>query len=162
METNEPQRVELFVRSLAPNGARETQEAVVTRLLDLEREGVVDEVDLTVWGDAVCLDDASVSVGIGSYVADRIQAFHSWCEGTRASLEPYFEWAAVDSSLSNESYYRVVPPHRCLAVYVGDTVGDVYPRTMDGNPETLEDGLRALEPDRSRRTEPSRTLEEVG
>lgn len=39
MEDNGTQPVELSVRSLAPSGAREAQEATIDRLLDLERDG---------------------------------------------------------------------------------------------------------------------------
>lgn len=162
MGENEPRRVELYVRTLAPSGARETQEAIIDRLIDLERAGVVDEIDVTVWGDAVPLSGASVHVGAGAVVADRIRAFHAWCENRRASLEPFFTWSVVDSSLSGEAYRRVVPPHRCLAVYVGDTLREVYPRTIDGEPQSLQDGLRSLEQSGSRRPGPFSTMEEVG
>jgi len=161
MADNEPKRVELYVRSLAPAGTRETQDAIVEQLHALERTGIVDDVDLTVWGNAVCLDGASVTLGVGSYIADRVRAFHDWCEERRATVDPYFTWSAVDSSLTGESYYRVVPPNRCLAIYVGDRLADVYPRTVDGDPQSLEDGLRALEREEPRLPELTTSVEEA-
>lgn len=145
MGNNEPTRVELYVRSLAPSGTRSTQEAIVNRLLDLERNGTLDEIDLTVWGNAVCLDGASARVGVGSRVADKIRDFYGWCEDKRASLDPFFTRSSVDSSITGDSFDRVVPPHRCLAIYVGDELQKLYPCMVDGNVRSLEDGLRMLE-----------------
>lgn len=145
MDETQPPRVELYVRSLAPCESRAAQDAIVERLLALERKGVVDEVDLTVWGDAVCLDGASARVGLGEAIADRIRTFHEWCRDTGVSLDPFFTWSSVDASIAGESHERVVPPHRCLAVYAGDTLREVYPCSVGGTPRSLEDGLRALE-----------------
>lgn len=162
MNQNESRRVELYVRSLAPGGTRHRQDAIVERLLALERRDIVDEIDLTVWGKAVCLDGTSAHVGTGARIAERIRAFHRWCEDGPSSLDPFFTWSAVDSSISGESFHRVVPPHRCLAVYVGDRLADLYPRRVDGDVRSLEDGLRSLEGLGSRRSGLSTVLEEIG
>lgn len=162
MEDSDPRTAELFVRTLAPSGARETQERVVERLVELERRGAVDEVDLTVWGDAVCMEGASARLGTGSHVAERLRAFRRWCEESGASLAPFFTWSAVDSSITGECYDRVVPPHRCLAVYRNDAVVDVYPSRRGDETWSLEDGLRALER-RAKVVDASTTVpEEVG
>lgn len=162
MNDDTSHRVELYVRSLAPCGVRTKQEAIVERLLDLEREGVLDHVDLTVWGDAVCLDGASAHVGVGSHVAERIRTFHDWCENRRTSLDPFFTWSDVESSITGDSFQRVVPPHRCLAVYVDDRLREVYPCEVDGAVRSLEEGLQSLERRRSRTIDPSVVSEEVG
>lgn len=145
MEDSDPRTVELFVRTLAPSSARESQDDVVERLVELERREAVDDVDLTVWGDAVCMDGACARLGTGSHVTDRLRAFRRWCEECGASLDPFFTWSAVDSSITGECYERVVPPHRCLAVYRNDAVVDVYPSRIGDQTRSLEDGLRALE-----------------
>jgi hypothetical protein len=162
MEDSTSRRAELYVRSLAPCGTRNEQDAIVERLLDLERRDILADVDLSVWGDAVCLDGASTQVGAGQRVADRIQEFYCWCEDRRVSLEPFFTWSDVDASMSNESFRRVVPPQRCLAVYVDDTLKDVYPSSLEGRHRSLKDGLRALEVVETRRTDQSQVFEGVG
>lgn len=162
MNDDRTRRVELYVRSLAPCGAKGDQDEIIERLLALRRRGIVDTVDLTVWGDAICLDGVSARVGVGSHVTDRIRAFHGWCEGRKASLEPFFTWSVVESSISGDSFERVVPPQRCLAMYVGDSLREVYPRSIDGATRTLEDGLRSLERHGSRRGERAAIFEEVG
>lgn len=158
----EEQRVELYVRSLAPCGTNDEQNAIVERLLDLERRGVVADVDLVVWGNAVCMDGASAQVGVGARVADRIRSFQRWCADRRASLEPFFTWSVVDASLSDDSFERVVPPHRCLAVYADDRLQTVYPRTVEGTIRSVEAGLRALERRVARDRDPAAAFEEVG
>lgn len=161
MDDSTQRRVELYVRSLAPSGTRNEQDAIVERLLDLERWDVVDDVDLTVWGDAVCLDSASAQAGTGKRVAERIRDFYSWCEDRRASLDPFFAWSNVDSSISGDSFRRVVPPHCCLAIYVDDQLEEVYPSSVEGDVRSLEDGLRSLEEDSARRLDHSIIFEEV-
>lgn len=162
MDKNEPQRAELYVRSLAPSGTRETQDAIVDRLRHLERNGLVDEIDLTVWGDAVCLENASSRVGVGAAVAERIQSFHDWCRNTCVSLDPFFTWSSVESTFAGDSHERVIPPQRCLAVYVGDRLRAVYPCAVDGVPRSLEDGLRRLERDERGPATPLSVPEEMG
>lgn len=149
MDDTSTRRVELYLRSLAPCGARNEQDAIVQRLLDLERRDVVDDVDLTVWGDAVCLDGTSAGVGAGRRITERIRAFHSWCEDRRASLDPFFTWSTVESSIADDTFRRVVPPHRLLAIYVDDQLEEVYPRRAEGETQSLTDGLQSLERRRS-------------
>lgn len=148
-DDTETRRVELYLRSLAPCGGRNEQDAIIRRLLDLERRDVLNDVDLTVWGNAVCLDATSARVGDGVRIAERIQAFHDWCEDRRASLEPFFTWSTVESSIADDSFHRVVPPHRLLAIYVGDQLEEVYPRNVEGKTYSLTEGLRSLEQRRS-------------
>ena len=161
MDDSTSRRVELYVRSLAPCGTRNEQDAIVERLLDLERRDVVDDVDLMVWGDAVCLDGASVRAGAGQRVAERIQDFFCWAEDREVSLEPFFTWSDVDASMSGESFRRVVPPQRCLATYVDDGLEDVYPSSVEGSLRSLEDGVSSLEADGVRRTDHSLVYEEA-
>lgn len=161
MDDNTQRRVELYVRSLAPCGTRNEQDAIVERLLDLERRDVVADVDLTVWGDAVCMDDASSRVGVGQRVADRIRDFHCWCDDRQVSLDPFFTWSEVESSIAEDSFRRVVPPQRCLAIYVDDRLEDVYPSSVEGDVRSLEEGLASLEDDSTRRTDHSLVFEEV-
>lgn len=161
MDDSNSRNVELYVRSLAPYGTRNEQDAIVERLLDLERRDVIDDVDLTIWGSEVCLDSASAQVGTGRRVAERIRDFYGWCEDHRASIEPFFDLSTVESSITGDSFHRVVPPHRCLAIYVDDRLEEVYPNTVEGNVRSLEDGLSSLEENDTRRLGNSAVFEEV-
>lgn len=161
MNDNTSRRVELYVRSLAPCGTRNEQDAILDRLLDLERRDVVADVDLAVWGNAVCLDATSAQVGAGRRVADQIREFYRWCEDRQASLEPFFTLSTVESSITGDSFRRVAPPHRCLAVYDDGALEDVYPSHVAGERRSLEDGLRALEAAKRRRVDRPTVSEEV-
>jgi len=161
MEGTTQRRVELYVRSLAPCGTSTEQNEVVERLHDLDRRDVVDDVDLTVWGDPVCLDGASATVGTGRQVADRVREFYGWCADGPTSLDPFFTWSTVESSLSGDSFRRVVLPQRCLALYDDGQLLEVYPRQVDGTVESLADGVRSLESAANGNADPSLAFEEV-
>ena len=161
MDESTSRNVELYVRSLAPCETRNEQDAIVERLQDLEQRGVVDDVDLTVWGNAVCLDGATAQVGTGSQVAERIREFYRWCEDEHASLEPYFTTSVVDSETYGDTFRRVVPPHRCLAVYEDDQLRAVYPSSVEGTDRSLADGLASLEADDTVRHQNAFAIEEA-
>lgn len=162
MDDTTRRRAELYVRSLAPCETRNELNAIVERLRDMERRNVLEAVDLTVWGDAVCLAGASAQVGTGKRIADRIREFHSWAEDRQVSLDPFFNWSNVESSMSKESFRRVVPPQRCLAIYDDEgRLEDIYPSRVEGTVRSLQDGLRSLERDDARRVEHSLVFGEV-
>lgn len=145
MDATDRQSVELFVRTLAPSGATGAQEEIVDRLIGLEREGVVESVDLTVWGSALRVDGSCARFGNGREVAERVRSFRRWARERDVSLEPHLTTSAVDSAFTGESFERVVLPHRCLAVYEGDGLLAVYPHRNGDVTRTLADGIRALE-----------------
>lgn len=155
-------RVELYVHSLAPCGTGNEQNAIVERLRDLERRDVIDDLELRVWGDAVCLDSPSAEVGDGARIADRIREFYDWCEEGRASLDPFFTWSVVDSKITGETFRRVVLPHRCLAVYADDGLEAVYPSSVGETVRSLQDGIDSLETAAGRPADHSLVFEEVG
>lgn len=145
MYDSDTTRAELYVRSLAPVGTRDRQGAVVDRLRSLRRSGVLEDVDLTVWGDSVCLEGPNARIGSGRHIADRITAFRRWAEESDAEIEPFFEDTEVDSSMTGECFRRVVPPTMCLAVYADGELADVYPSVVDGDVRSVEDGLAELD-----------------
>lgn len=145
MEDSDRPRVELFVRTLAPTGAMGRQEAVVERLLALERRGGIAAVELTVWGSAVTLDSSCASVGSGVAVARRVRRFRRWARDRDVSLEPALATRTVDSSITGESYERVSLPRLCLAVYEGADLLAVYPHRRGDETRSLGDGIAALE-----------------
>lgn len=135
----------MYVRSLAPVGCRDRQDAVVDQLRDLRRRGRIDDVDLTVWGDSVCLEGPNARVGAGRQIVDRIITFRRWCEDADVSIDPFFEDATVDSSVTDECFRRIVPPMMCLAIYAGEELAAIYPCVEDGETLSVEEGLTALE-----------------
>ncbi len=118
---------------------------MVDRLQSLRRNGALEDVDLTVWGDSVCMEGPNARIGSGRRIADRIAAFRQWAEESEAEIDPFFEDTEVDSSMTGECFRRVVPPTVCLAVYADGELVDVYPSMVDGEVRSVEDGLTELD-----------------
>lgn len=145
MHDSDPTRAELYVRSLAPVGSRDRQAAAVDRLQGLRASGVLEDVDLTVWGDSICLEGPNARIGSGRRIADRVRQFREWAAEGDAEIDPFFEDAVVDSSMTGECFRRVVPPTMCLAVYAEERLTGVYPCVVDGEVRDVEDGLAVLD-----------------
>lgn len=142
----EAARVEVFVRSLAPAGAVGRQNAIVERLLKLKRSGIVADVDVTVWGDGIALGGPNARIGASRRIVDTISEFRRWCDEHDASIDQFFERTTVDSSITGESYIRLVLPSICLAVYDDrDDLRSVFPSAAGDTTYSVEDGLRRLE-----------------
>lgn len=136
-------RVELFVRSLAPSGAHERQQAVVSRLERLVSDGRIDTVSTTVWGRRICPEMAA-DLTVGRSILDRVDRLRTWARRHDASLEPSFD-EHVERSMLDGTHTVVVLPVLCLAVFEGDDLRGVFPCVKDGTPCTVEDGLDLLE-----------------
>jgi hypothetical protein len=134
--------VELFVRSLAPHGAHERQEAIVDRLEQLERDDRVDAVTCTVWGDRVCPETAARLRDGRSLLRD-IARLRTWAQAHDASLEPFFEERTVQS-MCEDPYTVFVPPVLCLAVSRGEELWGVFPCVKADTTLSVMDGLDAL------------------
>jgi hypothetical protein len=146
-EPPEPLTVELYVRSLCGEAAKEPQEAVIERLSRLERDGVVDEYTVRVWGRRICPDTAAADTDAGRFVLDRIEAFEDWAAEAGASVRSFFDTAEVDSSITGESYEAITVPTLTLAEFRGEELQWVSPCADGGTVYTVADRLDALEAD---------------
>lgn len=158
MTVTDTLQVELFVRSLSPDGALCSQEAVVDRLADLEASGRIGSFSVRVWGDRLPRGDAAPRTDAGAYVADRLEEFRTWARRTDRSLEPGFEVREVGATLVDECEPRTVtvPPMMTLAAYRGEDLEVVAPHTADGETVTVEAVLDALDADSPTSPESSR------
>jgi|AntRauTorcE11898_2_1112593.scaffolds.fasta_scaffold34837_1 hypothetical protein len=134
--------VELFVRSLAPNGAHERQQAIVDRLEQLEEDNRIDEVRSTVWGDRICPETAT-RLQDGRSLLQDIARLQTWAQAHDASLEPFFKERTVQSPCE-DPYTVIVPPVLCLAVSRDDELWGVFPCTKEGDTLSAMDGLDAI------------------
>lgn len=113
----------MFLRSLAPSiGVRERQESLLERLRAFERQGVIESVDITVWGDAVCPDDRCAETTFGRDVLDRINGMRRWARNAEVDVETPFEEKQVASSITDERFRKIVLPRVVIGVY---TDGDL-------------------------------------
>lgn len=126
--------VTLYLRSSAPDVARERQHATIERVERLEAAGAFESVEIVSWQNRVS-DPAD---GPGSEAVARYDEFVE-AVGAR-SLEPFFEERPGVGRLERV----VVLPVICIAARrEGELVG-VYPRWNDGTHESIEDALDAL------------------
>ena len=144
-ETAAPLTVELYVRSLCADAAKAPQEAALERLSRLERDGVIDEYTVHVWGRRISPDAAAAETDVGRFVLDRIEAFEDWANDVGASVRSFFDTEAVDSSITGASYEAITVPTLTLAEYHGDELRWVAPCAVDGTVYTVPDRLDALE-----------------
>lgn len=157
-------RLELYVRSLLPRGACESQEAIVERLRALSDEDVVDAVDVTVWGRGVAASTAA-ETEIGRELLARVEQFSEWARERGLTLRPRFERRAVRSRLTGESYDAIYFPAMAVAAFRDDDLAFVAPCADGTTVYTVADALDAFEhgidPDRLPAEGSTRTVRET-
>jgi hypothetical protein len=136
-------RVELFVRSLAPETGRSQQESIIRRLQELEADGRIESLEVHLTGDCVCPDTAAAQRQLGSFLLDRFEAFESWATEEGVELVG-FQHRCVDSTLTGETVTGIRFPRLCLAVYTDDRLELVVPATGE-SAMTVSEVLDALE-----------------
>lgn len=136
-------RVELFVRSLAPETARSAQERILERLRELDRHGPLDGVDCYVAGDCVCPSTVAAETEIGQFLLDRIDAFETWA-GEHGYELVGFDDRCVDSSMTGETVTGIRFPRLCLAVFGDDNLILVAPVADDETRLPVDEAVRRL------------------
>ncbi|MFY4814749.1 HTH domain-containing protein [Haloarcula sp. AONF1] len=135
-------RLELFVRSLAPETARPQQEAVIERLRDLADE--VADTELYVTGDCVCPSTVAAETETGRFLLDRYEAFEEWADESGVELVG-FRNRCVDSSMTGETVTGIQFPRLTLAVFADDQLRFVAPAIRNGTETTVADAQDEIE-----------------
>jgi hypothetical protein len=137
-----PPRVELFVRSLAPTDARETQEQVVNRLQSLDENDRIRGVDYTLCGECVCPSLNSAETDIAQLLLGRYERFETWAESNGRDLIG-FERRETEPLLTGTSVTGIVFPRLTLAEFRGGDVSFVAPSTDGTEQTTVKERLDA-------------------
>jgi hypothetical protein len=135
-------RMELFLRSLAPDGAKDRQDAAIARLEQLQRSDAIESYSVTLWGDRFCPETAA-RTDCGRSILEKIDRIRKWEETSDVSLVSGFEKRQV-GSLVDDPYTVVIPPVISLAVYVDGDLYGVFPCEADGEVCTVTDFLDAF------------------
>lgn len=139
-------RVDMYVRSLAPAfGVRRRQESVFDRLRALSESGPVDDVNLSVWGDGVCVDGPCAETPTCRRLRDRIERFRNWAADCAHPVSLPFDRRSVTSSIVDDDYEEITTPDVTLAVYTDDGLALVLPCTVAGETVCVPDFLNTLE-----------------
>lgn len=145
-ERADTRRVTVFVRSmLPPLGAKRTQEALIRELHDLEAEGRLNEVSVTVTGDRLCLCETCSGTDAGAALLDRVRELDGWGREFDASASRFFETREIDSSVAGETARALVPPRVAVALYCDGALAGVFPCEMGASTVTTEDFLASLD-----------------
>lgn len=105
--------VNLYVRSLAAGDSRARIADVLSQLEELERTGPIDEYEVHVWGDGVCLDSAVTETTLGASMREQIAALREWATRTNCELTEFANWTRR-SAISGEVHRYIVFPSMAL------------------------------------------------
>lgn len=137
-------RVELYVRSLAPRGATESQQAVVSSIRRLEDEGEIAEYTVHVCGREIPATPAEMTTEFGEFLLNRVAVFSAWADRNDYSLGRLFDERTLESAFTDDRRETVVLPAMALAEYEGADLRFVAPCTIDGTTVTVWDRLEEL------------------
>jgi hypothetical protein len=143
--TTDPLRLELYVRTLSPPGARSRQEAVVDRLQRLEDDDHVDDVFLKVWGKGIDPTTSAAETEQGQFILNRIAEFQQWALANNTTLDSFYQARQQSSSITGEEHRTIVLPNMGLAEYHGDELKQVAPVATGDETYTVSDHLDELE-----------------
>jgi len=137
-------RLELFVRSLAPETARPQQEAVIERLRDLNDADEIADTELYVTGDCICPSTGAAETETGRFLLDRYEAFEEWADENGVELVGFRD-RCVDSSLTGETVTGIQFPRLTLAVFADERLRFVAPVIRNGTETTVADAQDEIE-----------------
>ena len=143
--TSEPLRLELYVRTLSPPGARSRQEAVIDRLNRLEDDDHVDDVFVKVWGKQIDPTTSAAETAQGQFILNRIAEFQQWALANNTTLDSFYQSRQQSSSITGEEHHTIVLPKMGLAEYHGDELAQVSPVAVGEDTKTVPEHLDALE-----------------
>lgn len=142
----ETRRFEVFFRSLAPSpGGHSQHQRIIERLETVAEDGDVDDYDITVLGEQLCLCDTCRGTRVGESIYESIEELRGWRGGGARPLS--FTERSVDCSFTDEQYSVLVPPNVCLAVYGDDDLEWVFPAQIEGRTVGVLDFLQGLDAD---------------
>ncbi|MBX0325712.1 hypothetical protein EGH21_22090 [Halomicroarcula sp. F13] len=138
-------RIELYVRSLLPDGAHERQEAVIDHLDRLDREDEIAGYNVVVWGKQIAPESAAANTEEGKYILNRVAEFRQWALSSNVSLESFYQTSEVESEVTDGAYDAMVLPVMGLAEYHDGELAHVAPCTDGDVVHTIMDRVERLE-----------------
>jgi len=90
MSQTEPY-IELYVRSMLPDGAGSRQEAVIDTLDELERADEIAGYNVIVWGKQIAPESTAANTDEGRYILNRVAEFKQWALSNNVSLESFYQ-----------------------------------------------------------------------
>ncbi|RXK51615.1 HTH domain-containing protein [Halorientalis pallida] len=141
----DPIRLELYVRTLSPPGARTRQEQVIKRLQRLEDEGHIADFYVKVWGRQIDPTTKAAETDQGEFILNRIAEFKQWALANNTTLESFYQTHEQSSSITGQDHTTMVLPKMGLAEYRGGELAQVAPCTDGDDVHTVVNHLDDLE-----------------
>lgn len=132
----------VHTRSAAPEfGTRDYHDAVIEGVGKLEEGGQVDRVEFDVWGKHVGTSPASRG---DEWTESTVESYRAWAD--RRGVKLPFEHRECNSTLIDDAYSVLVPPHVLVAVrnVDGEVLG-VAPSLQDSDHVSVMDLLTLLD-----------------
>jgi len=139
-DTDPTPHIELYVRSMLPDGAHERQEDVIDRLDTLEQNDQIASFNVIVWGKQIAPQSAAAGTEEG-----RVAEFKQWALSNNVSFESFYQRTQVDSEATESAYDAMTLPVMGLAEYDGEELAHVAPCTEGDTVHTIVDRLERLE-----------------
>jgi hypothetical protein len=98
--TTDEIRLELYVRTLSPPGARTRQEQEIERLQRLEEEGHIADFYVKVWGRQIDPTTRAADTDQGEFILNRIAEFKQWALPNNTTLDSFYQTREQSSSLT--------------------------------------------------------------
>ena len=137
--------LELYVRSMLPDGAGSRQDSVIDKLDELERREEIAGYNVVVWGKQIAPESAAASTEEAKYILNRVAEFKQWALSNNVSLESFYQSTDVESEVTDEAYDAMVLPVMGLAEYREGELSHVAPCTEGEVVHTIMDRLEAIE-----------------
>lgn len=138
-------RLELYVRSLSPAGARSRQDAVIERLAALTEREVIAGYEVRVWGSGIRPASPTARTPSGTLALEHLGAFEDWAAHNGLTLGSGFRTTEVHSVLTGETYTERTFPVLTLAQFRGPTLQRVAPCADGDTTYSVEDCLEAID-----------------
>lgn len=137
--------VELYVRSLAPDGTRPTVESVVDSLQQLDARDAIADFTVHVTGRKVCPDSPTATTEPGAFLLDRVASFENWADRTGRSVSDTFRRLEDAVGIDGSDHSGVAFPTMAMAEYEDGALRFVSPAVEGKAVHTVPDRLEVLE-----------------
>lgn len=125
-QVGEDVRVTVYYRSYSPPaGGHSRRGHLYEKLQAVEGEEVIDDVEVTILGEQICLCQRCQRSQRDWRHRDTVTALASWTDGRLSSCG--FAKREVRSTITDEQYRTVVPPELSIGVFVDEALIGVFP-----------------------------------
>jgi len=155
-DQGQTQKIHIFVRSVSPTpGLHAHRKQLMDNIEEAHTREWVDEYELSVLGEDICLCDACESMRAANNVSDMVEQLRTWRTGGMKACG--FTERVVANSITDETYRTVTPPDITVGVFSENSLAGVFPCRVEGTVYCPEAFVRDLHtehttPQRERRT----------